>query len=196
MTTILILYYSRTGSTKRMAEKIAQGITQAGGETLLRTVPEVSTNCEQTQPSIPDEGAPYITKEDLKQCDGVIIGSPTRFGNIAAPLKYFIDGLTDLWLEGTLINKPAGVFTSTGSMHGGQESTLLSMMIPLFHHGAVLAGVPYSEAALQQTNTGGTPYGPSHYNGIHADQALSEDEIAICHAFGARLVSLAKQLKT
>ncbi|MFZ9036140.1 MAG: NAD(P)H:quinone oxidoreductase [Francisellaceae bacterium] len=194
MKNILILYYSKTGSTRAIAEKIAQGVESGGCEATLRTVPEVSTTCEKVTKAIPDNGAVYVTKEDLKNCDGIIVGSPTRFGNMAAPLKYFIDTTSDLWFSGTLINKPAAFFTSTSSMHGGQETTLVSMMFPFLHHGALIAGLPYSETALQQTKTGGTPYGMSHFNGLNSDLALSDDEIVLAKALGRRIATLANQL--
>jgi len=193
MQNILVLYYSQGGSTKAMAEKIAQGVELGGLEAKLRTVPNVSTNCEKTESDIPDSGAIYVTKEDLVNCSGIIIGSPTRFGNMAAPLKYFIDTTSDLWFKGGLINKPAAVFTSTASIHGGQETTLLSMMLPLLHHGAIIVGIPYSEPSLQNTQTGGTPYGLSHYNGINSDKMLSEDEILLAKALGKRVAEIAKQ---
>lgn len=193
MHNILVLYYSQGGSTKAMAEKIAQGVELGGLEAKLRTVPNVSTNCEKTESDIPDSGAIYVTKEDLVNCSGIIIGSPTRFGNMAAPLKYFIDTTSDLWFKGGLINKPAAVFTSTASIHGGQETTLLSMMLPLLHHGAIIVGIPYSEPSLQNTQTGGTPYGLSHYNGINSDKMLFEDEILLAKALGKRVAEIAKQ---
>lgn len=193
MHNILVLYYSQGGSTKAMAEKIAQGVELDGLEAKLRTVPNVSTNCEKTESDIPDSGAIYVTKEDLVNCSGIIIGSPTRFGNMAAPLKYFIDTTSDLWFKGGLINKPAAVFTSTASIHGGQETTLLSMMLPLLHHGAIIVGIPYSEPSLQNTQTGGTPYGLSHYNGINSDKMLFEDEILLAKALGKRVAEIAKQ---
>lgn len=195
MTNILILYYTQTGSTKKMAEQIAIGVENAGASATLRTVPSISANHEATEPSIPVEGDIYVSKEDIAHCDGLLIGSPTRFGNMAAPLKYFLDSTSDLWFKGTLINKPAGVFTSTSSLHGGQETTLLSMMVPLIHHGAVIVGIPYSEPALGQTQTGGTPYGASHYNGLKSDQPLSQDEITLCRAQGMRIAQLAMKLK-
>lgn len=193
MQNILVLYYSQGGSTKAMAEKIAQGIELGGLEAKLRTVPNVSANCEKTESDIPDSGAIYVTKEDLVNCSGIIMGSPTRFGNMAAPLKYFIDTTSDLWFKGALINKPAAVFTSTASLHGGQETTLLSMMLPLLHHGAMIVGIPYSEPSLQNTQTGGTPYGLSHYNGINSDKPLSQDEIILAKALGRRVAEIAKQ---
>ncbi|WP_440615537.1 NAD(P)H:quinone oxidoreductase [Cysteiniphilum sp. 6C5] len=193
MQNILILYYSQGGSTKAMAEKIAQGVELGGLEAIVRTVPNISANCEKTESDIPDSGAIYVTKEDLVNCSGIIMGSPTRFGNMAAPLKYFIDTTSDLWFKGALINKPAAVFTSTASLHGGQETTLLSMMLPLLHHGAIIVGIPYSEPSLQNTQTGGTPYGLSHYNGINSDQPLSQDEIILAKALGKRVAEIAKQ---
>ena len=191
---VLILYYSRTGSTREMALQIARGVEQQGLEARLRTVPAVSPNTEASEPAIPDQGALYCTVDDLKNCSALILGSPTRFGNMAAPLKYFLDSTGDLWLNGNLINKPAAVFTSTGSLHGGQESTLLSMMIPLLHQGMVLAGLPYSEQALSRTQTGGTPYGPSHTAGMGEPAPLSDDEVTLCQALGKRLALLATKL--
>lgn len=191
MPNILILYYSQGGSTKAIAEKIAQGVEYASVEATLRTVPEISPNHEKTAPEIPEKGSVYVTKEDIKTADGIILGSPTRFGNMAAPLKYFIDTTSDLWFQGSLINKPAAVFTSTSSLHGGQETTLLSMMLPLLHHGAVIVGIPYSETALQQTHTGGTPYGMSHFNGVNSDKNLSQDEVVLAKALGKRVAEIA-----
>ena len=187
---ILVLYYSRNGHVKMLAEQIANGVEAAGLEARLRTVPGISTVCEATEDEIPESGDIYCSEEDLSNCSGWLLGSPTRFGNIAAPLKYFIDGTAGLWLSGALIDKPAGVFTSSSSLHGGQESTLLSMMIPLLHQGMILAGIPYSEAALSSTSRGGTPYGSSHVE----SEALSEDEIKICRAQGNRLATLASRL--
>ena len=193
MQNILVLYYSQGGSTKAMAEQIAQGVELAGLEAKLRTVPNISANCEQTDCDIPSEGAIYVNKEDLVNCSGIILGSPTRFGNMAAPLKYFIDSTSDLWFKGSLINKPAAFFTSTASLHGGQETTLLSMMLPLLHHGAIIVGIPYSEPSLQNTQTGGTPYGLSHYDGINSDKTLSKDEIILAKSLGRRVAEIAKQ---
>ncbi|WP_119342602.1 NAD(P)H:quinone oxidoreductase [Facilibium subflavum] len=193
MKSILILYYSQGGSTKAIASKIAQGVESAGAQAIIRTVPNVSPNCDKTQSTVPDKGAIYVTKEDLKHCDGIIVGSPTRFGNMAAPLKYFLDTTSDLWFQGTLINKPAAFFTSTASLHGGQETTLLSMMLPFIHHGAVIVGIPYSEVALQKTRTGGTPYGMSHFNGMDSDKPLSEDEITLSKALGKRVAQIAQK---
>lgn len=194
MTKILILYFSRNGTTAEMANYIARGVASVdGAEAVLRTVPDVSTVCEKTAESIPAQGALYATIDDLKSCDGLALGSPTHFGNMAAPLKYFIDGTTEVWFSGALSGKPAGVFTSTGSMHGGQESTLLSMMLPLLHHGMLILGLPYTEHELRETTSGGTPYGPSHVSTNHA--GLSEHEKALCKALGARLAKTALQLK-
>jgi NAD(P)H dehydrogenase (quinone) len=188
---VLILYYSRNGHVKMLAEQIAQGVEIAGIEARLRTVPSVSSVCESTEQSIPNSGDIYCTEDDLANCSGLLIGSPTRFGNMAAPLKYFLDGTGGLWASGALIGKPAGAFTSTSSIHGGQESTLLTMMMPLMHHGMLIAGVPYSEAALSSTQKGGTPYGASHVEG----DCLTDDEQKICQAQGKRLAELAKKLK-
>jgi len=194
MTKILILYFSRSGATAEMANHIARGVASVDGvEAVLRTVPDVSTVCEKTAESIPEQGALYATIEDLRSCDGLAMGSPTHFGNMAAPLKYFIDGTTEIWFSGALSGKPAGVFTSTGSMHGGQESTLLSMMLPLLHHGMLIVGLPSTEHALRETATGGTPYGPSHVSTNHT--GLSDHEKNLCRALGARLAKTALQLK-
>lgn len=193
---ILVLYYSRNGSTFEMAKHIARGVEQAKGiEARLRTVPAVSTVTEATEPAIPDSGAVYCSEADLKNCSGLILGSPTRFGNMAAPMKYFLDGTSSLWLNGDLINKPAAVFTSTSSLHGGQESTLLSMMLPLLHQGMVIAGIPYSEAALSSTRTGGTPYGASHFASGDSPTKLSGEEITLCQALGKRVATFALQLQ-
>ena len=193
---ILVLYYSRNGSTSDMARHIARGIEQGGMEARLRTVPAVSTECEAVAPAIPAEGAMYASLDDLKHCSGLALGSPTRFGNMAAPLKYFLDGTSNLWLTGVLVGKPAGVFTSTASLHGGQETTLLSMLLPLMHHGMLVTGLPYSESALLQTTAGGTPYGPSHHAGADGKRGLDEHEIALCRALGQRLASIALKLET
>ena len=195
MTNILVLYYSRDGATKAMAQHIARGVESvAGSEAILRTVPNISTVCEKTADNIPESGSLYATLDDLKQCDGLALGSPTHFGNMAAPLKYFIDNSTEVWFSGALSNKPAAVFTSTGSMHGGQETTLLSMMLPLFHHGMILLGLPSSEDALRETQTGGTPYGSSHV--AHGQKSLSKEEKTLCLALGTRLAKTAIKLKT
>lgn len=195
MVKILILYYSRDGSTAEMANLIARGVESVkGAEAVLRTVPDISTVCEKAANSIPAEGAIYATLDDLKTCDGLALGSPTRFGNMAAPLKYFLDNTTQLWFSGALSGKPAGVFTSTGSLHGGQETTLLSMMLPLMHHGMLILGLPYSENALRETTTGGTPYGPSRL--ASDDAPISEQEKALCLALGVRLAKTGQMLKT
>lgn len=192
---VLVLYYSRNGSTLEMAKHIARGVEQVGGiEARLRTVPAVSPDTEASEPAIPASGAIYCSADDLKHCSGLILGSPTRFGNMAAPMKYFLDGTSSHWLNGDLINKPAAVFTSTSTLHGGQESTLLSMMIPLLHQGMVIAGIPYSEPGLNSTRTGGSPYGASHF--AHGDNPtkLSADEIDLCQALGKRVATLALRL--
>ena len=195
-TRILVLYYSRYGATAKMAQYIANGIERVPNvEAILRTVPSVSTVCENIASPIPTEGATYVTLDDLAHCDGLALGSPTRFGNMAAPLKYFLDTTSGLWLSGALIGKPAAVFTSSASMHGGQESTLLSMMIPLFHHGAILLGVPYSEPALTTTTAGGTPYGPTHVAGAESKNPITEDEKTLCIALGQRLANVTQKLK-
>lgn len=190
---ILVLYYSRTGSVKNLALAVARGVEEGGMEARLRTVPPVSPTTEATDPPVPEEGAPYATLDDLRQCAGLALGSPTRFGNMAAPMKYFIDRTGELWMGGDLVDKPAGVFTSTTSLHGGQEATLLSMMTPLLHHGMVLAGVPYTEPALMQTGAGGTPYGPSHVAGMDNNNRMDAQESAIARALGKRLARLAQK---
>lgn len=196
MADILILYYSRSGHVKSMAEQIARGVeTVTGCHAVLRTVPPVSTVCEATEDSIPAEGHLYVTHDDLKHCSALVLGSPTRFGNMAAPLKYFIDSTSDIWLSGELTGKPAAVFTSSGSMHGGQETTLLSMMLPLMHHGMLLMGLPYSEAGLMLTDAGGTPYGPSHLAGSQNDRKLSDNEAQLCRALGKRIATTSLKLQ-
>lgn len=196
MTDILILYYSQGGAVKEMAQLIARGVESvSGAQARLRTVPKVSANCEATEPEIPATGAPYATLQDLQACAGLALGSPTRFGNMAAPVKYFLDGTSGLWLKGALSGKPAAVFTSSGSMHGGNETTLLTMMIPLLHHGMLLLGLPYSEPQLAATRTGGTPYGASHVGGPLDDQPISEDEKKLCLALGKRLAETALKLQ-
>ena len=192
---ILVLYYSRHGATAEMARQIARGVEFGGLEARLRTVPAVSSECQQVAAEIPTEGAMYASLDDLQHCAGLALGSPTRFGNMAAPLKYFLDGTSNLWLTGGLVGKPAGVFTSTASLHGGQETTLLSMLLPLLHHGMLISGLPYSEGALLSTRGGGTPYGPSHHAGADGKRALDEDETALCRALGLRLAKLAQQLE-
>ncbi len=191
---ILVLYYSVHGATRDLALTIARGVESVTGvEARVRTVPKVSIVCEATEEDIPAEGAVYCTEDDLRNCSGLVLGSPTRFGNMAAPMKYFFDGTTNLWLTGALIDKPAAVFTSTGSLHGGQESTLLTMQVPLLHHGMIFCGLPYSEPALNRTQTGGTPYGASHVAGGNKNP-LSSDEKELCLALGKRIAELAVKL--
>ncbi|NHZ32599.1 NAD(P)H:quinone oxidoreductase [Massilia rubra] len=192
---ILVLYYSRHGATRKLAEMIAQGIESVPGvDARLRTVPAVSSVAEATAPAIPAAGAPYVEAQDLAECAGLALGSPTRFGNMAASLKYFLDGTAAEWLAGTLSGKPAVVFTSTGSLHGGQESTLLSMMIPLLHHGMMIMGLPYSNPELMTTTSGGTPYGPTHWAGVDGDKPVSDDEKRLAVAMGRRLAETAARL--
>ena len=192
---ILVLFYSQNGSTLTLARQIARGIESvAGCEAVLRTVPKVSTVCEAVESDIPDSGAPYATADDLKNCAGLALGSPTRFGNMAAAMKYFIDGTIPQWLGAELSGKPATVFTSSSSLHGGQESTLLTMMLPLLHHGMVISGIPFSESALSHTQSGGTPYGASHVAGHDGSAALSADENELAFAQGKRLAELALKL--
>ena len=192
---VLVLYYSRHGATAHMARFIAEGIEKAGLEARVRTVPTVSPDTRATAPSVPESGAVYCTEEDLKRCAGLVLGSPTRFGNMAAPLKYFIDGTSSLWLSGTLAGRPAAVFTSTASLHGGQESTLLSMQLPLLHHGMLLVGLPYTETALTETRGGGTPYGASHHAGADGSRAIDTHETQLCRALGRRVAEIALQLQ-
>lgn len=195
MLKILVLYYSQNGSVLNLAREMAKGIDSvAGCEAVLRTVPKVSTVCEQIADSIPDSGAPYVSIEDLRECAGLAMGSPTRFGNMAAAMKYFLDGTSGVWLSGDLIGKPACVFTSSSSMHGGQESTLLTMMLPLLHQGMMVLGVPYSEADVGSTQTGGTPYGASHVSGSDGKNQLSPAEKRIAFAQGKRLAQTAAKL--
>lgn len=195
MAHILVLYYSRYGSVKQMAQYIARGIESVPDmEARIRTVPPVSYTTEAIDPPIPEEGALYVTLEDLKQCAGLALGSPTRFGNMAAPLKYFLDQTSSVWLSGSTVNKPATVFTSTTSMHGGQETTLLSMMLPLIHLGFVVCGIPYTESDLSTTTSGGSPYGATHVTGSENKIALSDEEQRLCFAQGKRLAELAKKL--
>jgi len=191
---VLILYYSRNGATKEMAHQVARGIEEAGLEASLRTVPDVSADHEATAAPVPDSGAPYASLEDLQNCKGLALGSPTRFGNMAAALKYFLDSTSGLWMKAALAGKPAGVFTSTSSMHGGQETTLLSMMLPLMHHGMLITGLPYTEPDLAQTQEGGTPYGPSHVAGLDSKLPLSAAEKNLCQALGRRLAKVAQAL--
>lgn len=194
---ILVLYYSRSGGTAELARHIARGVRAEGNyEARLRTVPGVSTNIEQTMPPVPEEGAVFCSKEDLAGCAALALGSPTRFGNMAAPLKHFIDSTSDLWMQRTLESKPAGVFCASASMHGGQESTLLSMMVPLLHHGMIIVGLPYSQEALMRTRTGGSPYGASHVSGLEQSATLSADEQALAEALGSRLARVALQMNS
>jgi NAD(P)H dehydrogenase (quinone) len=193
---ILVLYYSRQGSTAALARQICRGVeTVAGMQARLRTVAPIATTIERSDPEVPDEGPPYATHEDLRTCSGLILGSPTRFGNMAAPLKHFWDGTSALWMSGALIDKPAAVFTSTQTMHGGQESTLLSMMLPLLHHGMFLVGVPYSHPGLSGTRSGGTPYGASHVAAASGHGTLADVERDLAQALGARVASLASRLQ-
>lgn len=195
MNEILVLYYSRHGAVKAMAQLVARGVEQVPGATArVRTVPPVSTICEATAPAVPDTGAPYAEVRDLEECIGLALGSPTRFGNMAAPMKYFWDSTSDLWLKGSLVGKPAGVFTSTASLHGGQETTLVSMMLPLLHHGMMVLGLPYTEPELLVTTSGGTPYGPSHTAGAANDRPVTEVEKKLCIALGRRLATTALKL--
>ncbi|MEZ5537266.1 MAG: NAD(P)H:quinone oxidoreductase [Thiolinea sp.] len=197
MSRVLILYYSRHGSTAAMAQQIARGVESVpGSEAVLRTVPPVSEICETVADSIPDQGAPYANLDDLKNCAALALGSPGRFGNMAAPLKYFLEKTSSLWLSGTMSGKPAGVFTSTSSLHGGQETTLISMMTPLLHHGMLISGLPYSDADLMSTQSGGTPYGPSHVSGSDSKKPLTEEEKRLCFALGKRLATLAQKLSS
>lgn len=194
MSEILILYYSRGGSVAALARQIARGVEEAGLLARLRTVPAVAATTQIATPAVPEDGAPYVDKKDLQECSGLILGSPTRFGNMAAPVKYFIDTLGAEWASGTLVGKPAAVFTSTATMHGGQESTLLSMMTPLLHHGMLLVGIPFTESALSSTKTGGTPYGASHVAGAEDDAKLSADEMQLARALGKRVADTARKL--
>lgn len=193
---ILVVYYSRGGSTARLAREVARGIESVpGAVSLLRSVPPVSAESERPQKAVPDEGAPWATLDDLRHCDGLVLGSPTRFGNMAAPVKYFLDQTSALWADGSLVDKPAGVFTSTQTMHGGQETTLLSMLVPLLHQGMVCAGVPYTETALNTTRSGGTPYGASHVESASPDGGLTGDEVTLARALGRRVADLALRLR-
>ena len=194
---ILVLYYSQHGATQQMAQFIARGIeTIPGVRARVRTVPKISTVCEATESAIPDSGAPYIELRDLEECIGLALGSPTRFGNMAGAMKYFWDSTSPLWMKHALAGKPAALFTSTGSMHGGQESTLLSMMLPLLHHGMIITGIPYSEPELAATQTGGTPYGASHVAGLTGNLPVSDAEKKLCMALGRRLANIALKLST
>jgi len=195
MTEILVLYYSAHGSVRGMAQLVARGVNQvAGASARLRTVPPVAPRTLQTEPPVPDEGAPYVELADLEQCAGLALGSPTRFGNMAAPLKYFLDTTGALWAKGTLVGKPAAVFTSTASLHGGQETTLTSMMLPLLHHGMLIVGLPYTQPEVSSTHSGGTPYGASHWAGPADDKPLTDEERTLCIALGKRLAETAVKL--
>ncbi|MDY6949042.1 MAG: NAD(P)H:quinone oxidoreductase [Pseudomonadota bacterium] len=195
MAEILVLFYSRKGSTAELARQVCRGIESVpGASARLRTVPQVTTVVEQPQPPVPSEGPPFVTHDDLRECDGLVMGSPTRFGNMAAPLKHFLDGTSALWASGTLAGKPAGVFTSTQTMHGGQETTLMSMMMPLLHHGMVIVGLPYTEPALTHTRSGGSPYGASHVAGLSPQGKLTDDERLLASLLGKRVAELALRL--
>jgi NAD(P)H dehydrogenase (quinone) len=195
MKEILVLYYSHYGAVRQMAQLIARGIEQVPGATArIRTVPPVSAVCEAVEQAVPDSGAPYAELKDLEECSGLALGSPTRFGNMAASLKYFLDSTSGLWLKGALSGKPAAVFTSTSSLHGGQETTLISMMLPLLHHGMVIVGLPYTERELTSTASGGTPYGASHVAGTASDRAITDEEKKLCIALGKRLAATALKL--
>jgi NAD(P)H dehydrogenase (quinone) len=195
MKDVLVLFYSNTGAVREMAHLIARGIEQmSGARARLRTVPKISTVCEAVEPDIPASGAPYVELADLDECVGLALGSPTRFGNMAAPLKYFLDGTSSLWLKGALSGKPAAVFTSTGTLHGGQETTLVSMMLPLLHHGMFIVGLPYTEMSLSSTTTGGAPYGATHVAGLADNRPISDDEKTLCLALGRRLAQAALKL--
>lgn len=196
MSRILVLYYSRFGATAKMAELIAEGIESVSNcEALLRTVPAVSPDNAASEPGQPELGPIYCTEADFKECDGVILGSPTRFGNMAAPLKYFIDSTGAAWMQGSLVNKPAACFTSSSSMHGGQESTLITMALPLIHHGMIFCGIPYTESDLSETTSGGTPYGASHLAGSKSDNPITEHESKLCKALGKRVANIAYAVK-
>jgi NAD(P)H dehydrogenase (quinone) len=196
MTEILIVYYSRQGATAELARQAARGVASVSGcSATLRSVPPVTAENERAVKAIPDSGAPYATLEDLRRCDGLLLGSPTRFGNMAAPLKYYLDGTSSLWLDGSLVGKPAGVFSASQTLHGGQESTLLTMAIPLLHQGMLLVGLPFTESAISQTRTGGTPYGATHVSGLASQPAvLSDHEIALAQALGKRVAEVAATL--
>jgi NAD(P)H dehydrogenase (quinone) len=195
MTEVLVLYYSRNGSTAELARHVARGVESvADARARVRTVPAVAPVTQAAEPAVPESGAPYATHEDLRECDGLVMGSPTRFGNMAAPLKYFLDGTASLWLNGALDRKPAGVFTSTSSMHGGQESTLLAMMLPLLHHGMLIVGLPFTAEAMNRTRTGGTPYGASHFAARKTETPLSDDERELAQLLGRRVAEAAVAL--
>jgi NAD(P)H dehydrogenase (quinone) len=192
---VLVLYFSRHGSVAEMAQHVARGVEKVTDmHARLRTVPEVSPTTDATAPSVPEQGAPYVTADDLKRCAALALGSPAYFGNMAAPLKYFMDSTSALWLSGGLAGKPAALFTASSSIHGGQETALLSMLLPLLHHGMIIVGLPYTQPALGRTRTGGTPYGASHFSGFDNDQPISDDERALCQALGQRLATVARAL--
>jgi len=194
---VLVLYYSRNGKTAEMAQQIARGVESVTGMTArLRTVPAISAETEAVAPAVPEDGAVYCSKDDLRHCAGLVMGSPTRFGNMAAPLKYFLDSTSDLWVAGTLCDRPAGVFTATASLHGGQETTLLTMALPLIHHGMVITGLPYTAPELTRTEGGGTPYGASHWSGSQGEKPLSKDEKSLCRLQGERIARLALKLQS
>jgi NAD(P)H dehydrogenase (quinone) len=196
VTEILVLFYSRKGSTAELARQVCRGVESvAGARARLRTVPAVATVIEAPQAAVPAEGPPYATHDDLRECDGLVMGSPTRFGNMAAPLKFFLDGTSALWVSGALAGKPAGVFTSTQTIHGGQETTLVSMMLPLLHHGMYIVGIPYTEAALSTTRSGGSPYGASHFAGDDTQPRLTDDERTLAVLLGRRVAELAVKLR-
>ena len=195
MADVLVLYFSRHGATEALAREVCRGVDSVDGmSSRLRTVPDVSSVAEAAEPAVPGDGPPYAENRDLEECSGLVMGSPTHFGNMAAPLKYFLDGTTGPWFGGALAGKPAGVFTSTSSLHGGQETTLISMALPLLHHGMLLVGLPYTEAALSKTTTGGTPYGASHASWSRENDRLSDDEITLARALGSRVADIARRL--
>jgi NAD(P)H dehydrogenase (quinone) len=195
MADVLVLYYSATGAVRTLAQSVARGVDAVHGmHARVRTVPKVAPVVESAAPPVPDSGAPYVERRDLEECAGLALGSPTRFGNMAAPLKYFIDGLGPEWARGTLAGKPAAVFSSTSTMHGGQETTLVSMMLPLLHHGMVIVGIPYTEAELNSTRSGGTPYGATHVSGPANDRPVTEEEARLAYALGKRLATIAQRL--
>jgi NAD(P)H dehydrogenase (quinone) len=195
MADVLVLYYSATGAVRTLAQSVARGVDAVDGmHARVRTVPKVAPVVEAAAPAVPDSGAPYVERRDLEECAGLALGSPTRFGNMAAPLKYFLDGLGPEWARGTLSGKPAAVFSSTSTMHGGQETTLVSMMLPLLHHGMVIVGIPYSEADLNTTRSGGSPYGATHVSGAGNDRAVTDEESRLAYALGKRLATIARRL--
>jgi NAD(P)H dehydrogenase (quinone) len=196
VTEVLVLFYSRKGATAELARQVCRGVESAGARARLRTVPAVASVVEAPQPAVPAEGPPYATHEDLRECDGLVMGSPTRFGNMAAPMKFFLDGTSALWVSGALAGKPAGVFTSTQTLHGGQETTLLSMMLPLLHHGMYIVGIPYTEPALSTTRGGGSPYGASHFAGNDTQPRLTDDERTLAVLLGKRVAELAVKLRS